>query len=137
MSAPILMPTAKVSTTLASLVKNMTGEGKVITVTVNAMKEKFTDTKPFITSRPSYVPLNIPVPEILLVAATGNIAISVQCRSVICFCRKLIVSNSPMVQFGKNLNYLVNYPYGCVEQTVSAAFPQLYYADLTRNHESK
>jgi len=36
------------------------------------------------------------------------------------------------VQFAKDLEYLVTYPYGCVEQTVSAAFPQLYYADLAK-----
>jgi len=28
------------------------------------------------------------------------------------------------------LNYLLQYPYGCTEQTVSAAFPQLYFGDL-------
>lgn len=44
----------------------------------------------------------------------------------------LVVSQSPLVQFTKNLSYLVHYPYGCVEQTTSAAFPQLYYADLVR-----
>jgi uncharacterized protein YfaS (alpha-2-macroglobulin family) len=45
---------------------------------------------------------------------------------------KLLVSNSPLVHFSKDLDYLVRYPYGCVEQTVSAAFPQLYYADLAK-----
>ncbi|NJO91638.1 MAG: alpha-2-macroglobulin family protein, partial [Chloroflexia bacterium] len=45
---------------------------------------------------------------------------------------KLLLSNSPLVQFSKDLDYLVCYPYGCVEQTVSAAFPQLYYADLAK-----
>jgi alpha-2-macroglobulin len=43
---------------------------------------------------------------------------------------KLIVSNSPLVQFANNLDYLVQYPHGCVEQTVSSVFPQLYFADL-------
>lgn len=45
---------------------------------------------------------------------------------------KLIVSKSPLTQFSKHLEELVKYPYGCVEQTVSAAFPQLYYADLVK-----
>src|SRR5206468_9915877 len=27
--------------------------------------------------------------------------------------------------------WLVQYPYGCTEQTVSAAFPQIYYGDLS------
>lgn len=43
---------------------------------------------------------------------------------------KLIVSKNPLVQFSKSLDYLVRYPYGCVEQTVSGAFPQLYFGDL-------
>ncbi|MEH0158703.1 MG2 domain-containing protein [Limibacter armeniacum] len=44
---------------------------------------------------------------------------------------KLLVSKSPVVQFADNLDYLLRYPYGCVEQTVSAVFPQLYFADLS------
>lgn len=44
----------------------------------------------------------------------------------------LVLSQSPLAQFTKNLEYLVHYPYGCVEQTTSAAFPQLYYGDLVR-----
>ncbi|NOQ26628.1 MAG: alpha-2-macroglobulin family protein [Bacteroidales bacterium] len=43
---------------------------------------------------------------------------------------KLIVSNNPLIQFTNSLDYLVRYPYGCVEQTVSTAFPQLYFDDL-------
>lgn len=46
---------------------------------------------------------------------------------------KLIIGKSPLVPFSKNLEYLVHYPYGCVEQTTSAAFPQLYYADLVKS----
>ena len=38
-----------------------------------------------------------------------------------------------MVQYGKNLSFLINYPYGCPEQTISAAFPQLYFSDLAKN----
>lgn len=46
---------------------------------------------------------------------------------------KLIVSKSPVVQFANNLDFLLQYPYGCVEQAISAAFPQLYFADLTKS----
>ena len=41
-----------------------------------------------------------------------------------------MLSRSPLTQFAKDLNYLLEYPYGCLEQTVSAAFPQLYFGDL-------
>lgn len=44
--------------------------------------------------------------------------------------KKVIVSKNPLVQFTNSLDYLVRYPYGCVEQTVSTAFPQLYFNEL-------
>ena len=43
---------------------------------------------------------------------------------------KLVVSRSPAAELGKYLSQLVEYPYGCTEQTVSSAFPQLYFGDL-------
>jgi len=46
---------------------------------------------------------------------------------------KLVVSTSPLVQFSDNLDELIGYPHGCVEQTVSKAFPQLYVKDLIKN----
>ncbi|HEY4151503.1 MAG TPA: hypothetical protein VGM41_21340, partial [Chitinophagaceae bacterium] len=42
----------------------------------------------------------------------------------------LVVSRSPVLQLANQFSYLVEYPYGCTEQTVSVAFPQLYYGDL-------
>jgi len=44
---------------------------------------------------------------------------------------QLVVSKSPVLEFAHHLSELVRYPYGCTEQTVSAAFPQLYFADLS------
>ncbi len=37
----------------------------------------------------------------------------------------------PAFDLDKNLKYLIHYPYGCVEQISSAAFPQLFLEDLT------
>jgi len=45
---------------------------------------------------------------------------------------KLVIANSPMVEFSQHLEYLVRYPHGCLEQTVSAAFPQLYFSELSK-----
>ena len=39
-------------------------------------------------------------------------------------------STLPPMDFTKRMEYLIRYPYGCVEQTVSSAFPQLYLADV-------
>ena len=45
----------------------------------------------------------------------------------------ITIGKSPITQFMKNLQDLIQYPYGCVEQTTSAAFPQLYYGDLVKS----
>lgn len=44
---------------------------------------------------------------------------------------QLIVSKNPVLEIGDQIWNLVEYPYGCSEQTVSAAFPQLYFGDLS------
>lgn len=38
----------------------------------------------------------------------------------------LEVSNMPPINLGSRLRYLIHYPYGCIEQTTSSVFPQLY-----------
>jgi uncharacterized protein YfaS (alpha-2-macroglobulin family) len=43
---------------------------------------------------------------------------------------ELEVSSLPPVNFGSRLKYLLSYPYGCMEQVTSAAFPQLYISDV-------
>ncbi|MEM6262033.1 MAG: alpha-2-macroglobulin, partial [Bacteroidota bacterium] len=42
----------------------------------------------------------------------------------------LTVSAFPGVQHAKQLRYLLGYPHGCVEQTTSKLFPQLYFNDM-------
>ena len=39
-------------------------------------------------------------------------------------------SGSPAVKLNRAFDYLLHYPYGCLEQTTSGAFPLLYLADL-------
>ena len=43
---------------------------------------------------------------------------------------KMEVSSNPTIDFGRRLDYLIQYPHGCVEQTTSSVFPQLYLADV-------
>ena len=38
----------------------------------------------------------------------------------------LEVSSLPPVNLGQRMKYLLQYPYGCIEQTTSSVFPQLY-----------
>jgi uncharacterized protein YfaS (alpha-2-macroglobulin family) len=49
---------------------------------------------------------------------------------------QLVVSRSPALELGKQMRYLVAYPYGCTEQTISTAFPQLYFSDLADQLQS-
>lgn len=42
----------------------------------------------------------------------------------------LEISTLPPIDFTKRLQYLIRYPYGCVEQTTSSAFPQLFVNDI-------
>ncbi len=40
------------------------------------------------------------------------------------------ISSSPPLNLGKRLSYLIAYPHGCIEQTVSAAFSQLFISQF-------
>ncbi len=39
-------------------------------------------------------------------------------------------SNMPPLDLGRRLQYLIEYPHGCIEQTTSGAFPQLFLSDV-------
>lgn len=41
------------------------------------------------------------------------------------------LSQMPAIDLNRRLQYLIQYPYGCLEQTLSSVFPQLYLATLT------
>ncbi|MCE3278263.1 MAG: hypothetical protein K0S44_454 [Bacteroidetes bacterium] len=40
------------------------------------------------------------------------------------------LSSIPPINLGERLKYLIEYPHGCVEQTTSSVFPQLYLSDI-------
>jgi uncharacterized protein YfaS (alpha-2-macroglobulin family) len=40
------------------------------------------------------------------------------------------ISNMPQINLDRRLNYLIRYPYGCIEQTTSSVLPQLYLVQL-------
>jgi hypothetical protein len=42
----------------------------------------------------------------------------------------MTLSPFPVVNFAKQLKDLIGYPHGCIEQTVSRAFPQIYLRDI-------
>lgn len=48
----------------------------------------------------------------------------------------LEISNIPPINLGERLQYLIHYPYGCIEQTTSSVFPQLYVRDFVDSKET-
>ncbi|MFZ1530167.1 MAG: MG2 domain-containing protein [Ferruginibacter sp.] len=47
------------------------------------------------------------------------------------------ISNIPNLNLQKRLEYLIQYPHGCIEQTTSGVFPQLYVNQLIELDESR
>lgn len=48
---------------------------------------------------------------------------------------KVVVSSSPILAIDNRLKELIRYPYGCVEQTISTIFPQLFVDTLSKSEE--
>lgn len=102
--------------------------GKVV-VTVTGMGEKFTDETEISVRSPSTLQKMTGSGSIAGGNAQKiNIGVSDFIPSSIDY--SLVLSRTPVLEFADQLQYLVEYPYGCTEQAVSAAFPQLYYGDL-------
>ncbi len=106
----------------------VTGIGKV-SVEVSSMGEKFTDETEISVRPPSSLQkitgsgsINGESTQLLHLNTGDFIPSSIG--------YDLLVSRSPAIELTKYLGWLVQYPYGCTEQTVSAAFPQLYYGDM-------
>ena len=107
-----------------------------ISVEVNAMGEKFGE-ETEIGVRPA-APLQVLTGSGMITnAATEKIAIPTSDFIAGSSDFHLVVSRSPALELGKQLRYLLQYPYGCTEQTISAAFPQLYYPDLAEQMQIK
>lgn len=47
------------------------------------------------------------------------------------------VTSMPPINMGDRLNYLIRYPHGCIEQTTSSVFPQLFVSDVMPLKSSK
>ncbi|MGI9541993.1 MAG: alpha-2-macroglobulin family protein, partial [Cyclobacteriaceae bacterium] len=103
-----------------------------ISVEVNAMGERFTEVTD-ITIRPSSPLLKVSGSGNLKAGSKGNISMETESFIASSVDKKLVISKSPLVAFTDDLSYLLYYPYGCLEQTVSRAFPQIYYQDLAKD----
>ncbi|KIX21749.1 membrane protein [Flavobacterium sp. 316] len=50
---------------------------------------------------------------------------------------QLEISSFPTIDFNRRLKFLIQYPHGCVEQTTSSVFPQLYLTDVVAIDDAK
>jgi uncharacterized protein YfaS (alpha-2-macroglobulin family) len=100
-----------------------------ISINVNALGEKFTE-ETEISVRPPSTLQKISGSGSVVGGQTQQINIPPNDFIAGSFKYDLVVSRSPVAEIADQLRYLVQYPYGCTEQTVSAAFPQLYYGDF-------
>lgn len=102
-----------------------------VTVTVNGLGETFTD-KTEITVRPAASLVKTTQSGVVAAGQAQTLKLAADYlpgtgRT------SVSLSRSPAMQFGRELSFLLGYPYGCLEQTISKAFPQLYFADLAKS----
>lgn len=94
-----------------------TGKGKVATAEIEIdsriPNSGLSKLHSFVIEEASSKDISIP-----LVGATGTNEVNIE------------VSSIPPLNIEKRLDYLIRYPHGCLEQTVSSVFPQLYLGDL-------
>jgi uncharacterized protein YfaS (alpha-2-macroglobulin family) len=107
-----------------------------ITVHVNALGEKFRE-ETEISVRPPSTLQRISGSGSVIGNSSQTITIPQGDFLPGSFKYDLVISRSPVAEIYNQLKYLVQYPYGCTEQTVSAAFPQLYYGDFADAMEVK
>lgn len=106
-----------------------------VTVTVNGLKEQFSE-KIELTVRPATSLLKVASSG--MVAAGKSAAIGLRNDFIPSTVRSsLLVSKSPMVQLANTFDGLLGYPHGCLEQTISKAFPQLYFVDFVKQLQAK
>jgi len=100
-----------------------------VTVEINAMGEKFIEETDITVRPPSSLQK---ITDAGAIEAGGHKAINFSLSNFIAGSTnyQLIISKNPALEVADQMYSLVNYPYGCTEQTVSAAFPQLYFGDL-------
>ncbi len=114
--------------TFKAYAKAELASGKV-NITVNGLGETFKNTTE-ITVRPASPLQKRNGSGIITAGNSKNLKLSLNDFILSSVDKRLIVSNNPLVEFSNSLDYLVRYPYGCIEQTVSAAFPQIYFKDI-------
>ena len=105
---------------------------KVLNETGNAKITYYFESEDFYKEKSVDIAINSPAPyqtykEEYELAPFGNINFKINNEAVTNSSRAEIrVSRYPLYNLYGRLQYLISYPYGCIEQTVSSVFPQLY-----------
>ncbi|GAB3687742.1 alpha-2-macroglobulin [Spirosoma flavus] len=125
-----IQPGRESRTTFRISAKQAIGAGAV-TISVNGLGETFTE-KTDVTVRPAASLQKLTQSGV--VAGGKNQAITLAGNNFLPGTSRasMTLSRSPVTQYGRELSYLLGYPHGCIEQTISKAFPQIYFADLTK-----
>ena len=109
------------------MVENTTGIGKI---QINAISESEKSTYAVEIDIINPNPITTVYTDVII-APNSSKTVSLNCFGVDkSSTAKLEASSSPTIDFSRRLDYLIQYPHGCVEQTTSAAFPQLYLSDV-------
>lgn len=111
-------------------VQNEIGQGK-IKISCNALGEDFLE-ETDISIRPATSLLKETGAGVVTAGNKKTINLSKDNFIASSVDYKIVISDNPMVEFAEDLDYLVRYPHGCSEQTVSAAFPQLYFSEISK-----
>jgi uncharacterized protein YfaS (alpha-2-macroglobulin family) len=117
------------------LAKSTVGAGKV-SIRVKSGAEQFTD-ETDITVRPASTLQQLTGSGVIAANSSQKITIGSLDFLPGSNQYQLVVSRSPALELADQLRYLVQYPYGCTEQTISAAFPQLYFGDMAELMQSQ
>jgi uncharacterized protein YfaS (alpha-2-macroglobulin family) len=107
--------------------KDISGIGKIELI-ATAGNEKATYTIEVDVVNPN--PVSYQISEAML-PANGTVSIDWKSFGVKGSNKAILeLSTMPPINLTKRINYLIQYPHGCIEQTTSSAFPQLYLADI-------
>ncbi len=104
------------------------GTGKVV-ITASSGKETATHEINMLSRSPNNPQTTVsvtPVEQGKTITATGKLFGMEGTNTV-----TLELASIPPINLERRLGYLIRYPHGCIEQTVSSVFPQLFLDDVT------
>jgi alpha-2-macroglobulin len=122
-------PNSEASVTYSLTALNNMGVGRV-TFKAKTADELFTE-ETELSIRPAVPLVKEASAGVIQAGKSANLSVSSEMVKGTSSSR-LMLTNNPAGIYANHLEELINYPYGCLEQTISAAFPQLYLSDIAK-----